>query len=444
MIDLFNIVWTECLAWLKETSSALENWNKAYPFLGKFVLMVFSGCGFLLWHFFRKSKEPETQKETSWSEDQRKRLIKRIQSDVKARRAHQLHDEVTAQLQRKQVSPRFKVARTTQDEQVLEDGTSILEVYDHLKVQQKLLILGDPGAGKTTVLLELAEHLVEKAENDVNEPVPVIFECSNWKEQSDARDWLAEEMKNLFKLKIKQAKQLLEQEKILIFLDGLDELNLKQQKKFVTQLNALVAEQHALVICSRIREYELIRKSIPLKLNNAVKIEPLEDASVFKYLKEIQCADLIPILDQPEHHSLLELVKKPLFLNILILVKDQLYELPSAGKSENYEKILLDYFLDNRLERLQKEVKKVSTDKVKKWLKWLAIHMKDKDRSEFYLEDLQPTMLKDPAPFGLFVTFVVMLIFGLAFGLAEGLKDLDPSIPLKTFPNQGIKRSVLN
>src|SRR5207248_836872 len=48
-----------------------------------------------------------------------------------------------------------------------------IEVFD--EVGRSLLILGQPGSGKTVTLLELARDLIIRAENDPTQPVPVVF-----------------------------------------------------------------------------------------------------------------------------------------------------------------------------------------------------------------------------------------------------------------------------
>lgn len=57
----------------------------------------------------------------------------------------------------------------------LPTGLSIAQVYDQSGGQ--LLILGEPGTGKTILLLELARNLLDKAVQDDSHPIPVILIC---------------------------------------------------------------------------------------------------------------------------------------------------------------------------------------------------------------------------------------------------------------------------
>jgi len=52
---------------------------------------------------------------------------------------------------------------------LLPPGTKIVDVFD--QKGHPLLILGEPGSGKTTMLLELARDTIARAEKDPNEPI---------------------------------------------------------------------------------------------------------------------------------------------------------------------------------------------------------------------------------------------------------------------------------
>lgn len=60
----------------------------------------------------------------------------------------------------------------------LEPGTPILAVFDQLG--GGLLILGQPGAGKTMLLLELARDLIRRAQRDPSQPIPIVLNLSSW------------------------------------------------------------------------------------------------------------------------------------------------------------------------------------------------------------------------------------------------------------------------
>src|SRR5262245_9731261 len=63
-------------------------------------------------------------------------------------------------------------------ESLLAPGTQVIDVFDRL--DHALLILGAPGAGKTTLLLQLTRDLLQRAAEDLEQPIPVIFPLSSW------------------------------------------------------------------------------------------------------------------------------------------------------------------------------------------------------------------------------------------------------------------------
>jgi hypothetical protein len=76
----------------------------------------------------------------------------------------------------------------------LDANKMLIETFGRDDIEGKLLILGAPGAGKTTALLSLAEQLVEGAISQRGTVIPVIFELSTWgNDDQSIESWLIEE-----------------------------------------------------------------------------------------------------------------------------------------------------------------------------------------------------------------------------------------------------------
>ncbi|MBD2184658.1 hypothetical protein H6S82_05975 [Planktothrix sp. FACHB-1355] len=55
---------------------------------------------------------------------------------------------------------------------------TIIDVFK--RKEGKLLILGEPGAGKTTTLLDLAKDLCAEATENEKQPIPILFDLFSW------------------------------------------------------------------------------------------------------------------------------------------------------------------------------------------------------------------------------------------------------------------------
>lgn len=72
------------------------------------------------------------------------------------------------------------------------------DIIGQISDGKTLLILGEPGSGKTIALLQLAERLVEQTQKDLNErkqksskPIPVVLNLSSWgQKQQPLEEWL--------------------------------------------------------------------------------------------------------------------------------------------------------------------------------------------------------------------------------------------------------------
>jgi type IV secretory pathway ATPase VirB11/archaellum biosynthesis ATPase len=89
----------------------------------------------------------------------------------------------------------IQVQMPNQTSHTLPTGTSIINVFEEM--HGAMLILGEPGSGKTTMLLELVRDCIDRAQRDNNQPVPVVFNLSSWDGEKSIDDWLEDELRPL-------------------------------------------------------------------------------------------------------------------------------------------------------------------------------------------------------------------------------------------------------
>jgi predicted NACHT family NTPase len=82
----------------------------------------------------------------------------------------------------------------------------------------------------------------------------------------------------------KIARFWLQHDFLLPFLDGLDEVETVLEPDCVAAINAFIDElsPSGLVVCSRLNEYRWLPER--LKLNGAIRLEPLSENEIAEYL----------------------------------------------------------------------------------------------------------------------------------------------------------------
>jgi NACHT domain len=279
-------------------------------------------------------------------------------------------------------------------ERPLPEGTSIVEVYD--KAGGKLLILGEPGAGKSTLLLDLARHLVERAAQDAEQPLPVIFPLSSWAEKKQPlQDWLPAQLSLIYDVPLQVGRAWVFKNQVLPLLDGLDE---GPQEARLACIHAITTyrKEHLvnLVVCSRRAEYEEIERQKRLALQSAVVVWPLTRQQVETYLAQAGqplAAVRTALLANP---VLQELTTTPLMLSVLTLTYTgaQAHDLPQRGSAEVQQQQIFASYVEQMVER-KGDVVRYPLQSTKEWLNWLAQQMQKRSATVFYLEHLQPDWL---------------------------------------------------
>lgn len=317
----------------------------------------------------------------------------------------------------------------------LSEKVSIIKVFDRLR--GKLLILGNPGSGKTTTLLELLRCLLIRANKNPDEPIPILLNLSAWKQDyPDFSTWLIDRLQQQYKIPADLGNYWLEKQELLPLLDGFDEVKSHRQLECLQDVNQLIEnfKPKHLVVCSSLTAY----KNCPakLKLNGAVILKPIPTKKIKEYAFAYRSRELwYDIQDEPE---LLKLAGMPLFLSMMTLAYEEILieSWRRITSAETRERYVLNAYIRRQLtrdisENFYSKKKQPLPEETKRWLAWLAARMEEKEEREFSLNKLEESWLttkEERRMYGLGVrllselVFAVVLgrIFGLIFGIIGG------------------------
>lgn len=109
--------------------------------------------------------------------------------------------------------------------------SGILSFYEGLG-PQRLVILGAPGSGKTLLAVELALQMLEHAREPATVAVPVSV--AGWTGEESLDDWLVDRLAEAYHVPAGVAARLVEDQRILPILDGLDEIEQEPYRKTET------------------------------------------------------------------------------------------------------------------------------------------------------------------------------------------------------------------
>jgi hypothetical protein len=299
--------------------------------------------------------------------------------------------------------------------QALPPGTKIIQVFD--QVGGALLILGEPGSGKTTMLLDLARDTIIRAERDPTQPIPVVFNLSSWPVTGKPiAEWLEDELKVKYQIPPKIGHTWIKDRELLLLLDGLDEVKLERREACVQAINVFSQEYGLknIVVCSRVADYKAL--TTKLKLQGAMLLHPLTPEQVDTYLAQAgsEMAAVRTLLQKDE--PLLELARSPLTLSVMVLAyrAKPVHELEGFASVAERRTHLFDTYVERMFRRTARTRREqYSREQSVGWLTWLAKQMIQGHQSVFLIENLQPTWLDARICQRLYVAICYFLIVGL-------------------------------
>ncbi|GAA3046019.1 hypothetical protein GCM10010448_31180 [Streptomyces glomeratus] len=170
---------------------------------------------------------------------------------------------------------------------------------------ERLVILGEPGAGKSVLMMRLLQDLI--ARRAAGDPVPVLFSLVSWDPHQPLKTWMADQLRRTrpglakaapLSVAVTEATEsgptdlalyLLNAGRVLPLLDGFDELPPPRHAAALDRLNRALPAWQSLVLTSRTDPYRtaLNRPGTSVRLNGAAAIQllPLKAEDAADYLR---------------------------------------------------------------------------------------------------------------------------------------------------------------
>jgi DNA polymerase III delta prime subunit len=197
-------------------------------------------------------------------------------------------------------------------------GTPINRVFDQL--DRAMLVMGPPGSGKTTTMLELLRDLLAQARTDCQTPMPVFLPLSAWSfNQQSLEAWMLGEISERYQVAVGHVRAWIDGEQILPMLDGLDEVGKERRQACVNAINTFrhIHGTVPIVVSCRTRDYRQFKTK--LTLYGTLSIQELSKSQVESFISRpdgLFSGVAAALEREPE---LWDLAVTPLTLNIMIL-----------------------------------------------------------------------------------------------------------------------------
>ncbi len=286
--------------------------------------------------------EPHTRPERA-DQDERAILLQRVREQWIEGVLARTTDGVVLVRQRLTASP---------TDASLRGVTSIVEAYS--ASDGGLLILGDPGHGKTVNLLRLARHAADHATNAQGTigKVPVVLTLSSWTVQdADLAVWIRRELASKYLLTTRSALRLIESDALLPMLDGLDDVRPTARDACVRAINTFRGQRASRRIVVSCRTDEYAATATKLGLKHAVVLESLASHDIAQQLEHSASSDLAHALQR--NPLLGELSHTPMLLHVMrVAFRDSFRFRGALASEDDAVHQLFESFVSSALRKL--------------------------------------------------------------------------------------------
>ena len=304
-----------------------------------------------------------------------------------------LHDQISIHLglehRPEAVASSWNIELTTdaRTREVLAPTTKVVSIFDKLGDGRTLLILGEPGAGKTTTLLELGQDLLQRAEQGLDHRIPLVLNLSSWAvKRQNIPVWVVDELNVKYQVPKTVGREWVRKQELVLLLDGLDEVAAEHREACIAELNIFHRDYGPeMVVCSRLQDYEML--SGKLTFQQALYLRALTQDQISHYLQglDTDLSGLRLLLETDV--ALQELAHSPLNLNLMAIAYQGVAQedLPQANTLEERRSQLFDTYIQRMLRRPTRVdgQRSYSDEQTIDWLSWLAQRLMQESQTIF-------------------------------------------------------------
>jgi hypothetical protein len=239
-----------------------------------------------------------------------------------------------------------------------------------------MVIIGEPGGGKTAAAILLLLEICKA--RTPNSRVPVFLQLAAWRaDKVSLNDWIAEQLTTTYGAPSKIATLLVEEDRILPLLDGLDEVPEPGRREAITALRRLA--DAPFVLTCRASEYTNAVSDAVLEGAGVVEVTPVSTTTAIKYLDSSGSADssrwddVIQELRAPGPNPCKSVLSNPLMLSLARIIFESPASSPSMMRASSTSGELEDRLIDGLLPAVYGRVSTdIPVNDASRWLCFFA------------------------------------------------------------------------